>query len=202
MSLMNNKNFWDAHDNLIRYNQFYATSNPMRIFWGLEILEKAKKDSKLSEYFMHLNMYEFIWFEFIINFFSKFIYNYSRENYAYCNEYLKHIYDTSYRPFLIQFNNRRGNLYAASLCHILLDKYAKTHPEFEKVSIAELDKIVDSSIDFINYLDLLIYPSVKFKTVFRNNIEKLEVQDEFNLLSVTLGQKYYNRLKEKLHDFD
>jgi hypothetical protein len=196
MSLMNKKEFWEAHNKLIivsSYERFYRVKS-----WNLKILKSKKNDKYYSNYFTELDMFEFIWFQFILNFFSKFIFNYSKENYSYCNEYLMHIYKISYPPFLIQYSKYCGNY--ASHSYIILNEYEKVNPEFENKSIIEMDLIIQNSIDFLNYLDELIYPSIGFKNIFKKNIENLEVQNEFDLVNNSISSKYYNGFKNKIYE--
>ena len=195
---MANKDFWKAHDKLIGF-YCYDTSFTYTRFWSQRILNRRKNSINFSKYFSSLNMYEFIWFEFILNFYSKFIYNYSLSSYTYCNEYLKYTYEISYPPFLIQFSRETNGNYASD-CSILLDDYATNNSEFRNKSIEEIDLLVEHSIDFLNYLDQLVYPSIAFTTVLKNNIENAEVQKEFNISTSTLGKEFYTRLKNKLYE--
>jgi len=198
MSMMTNKHYWKAHNKLIGFSSNDTTFTYTKL-WSLRILKRRKNDKNFSNYFTPLNMYEFIWFEFILNFYSKFIFNYSKNNYTYCNEYLKYTYEISYPPFLIQFSRETNGIFASD-CSILLDDYARKDSEFENKSIEEIDLLVKHSIDFLNYLNQLVYPSVPFTTVFKNNIENAEVQKEFNITTSKLGKEFYNRFKNKLYE--
>jgi hypothetical protein len=200
MDLIHNKDFWEAHDHLVQVNYYEKTIWHYKVkTWNLKIHKHKLLNRNYSNLFEKIEMSEFIWFEFIINFYSKFIYNFSAENYSYCNEYLMNIYQIYSPPFLTLFS-KKTNGYYSTPCHTLLDDYNTKTDDFEINSISQMDLIIQNSINFLNYLDEVVYPEISFKTILKNNIDNNKVQEDFDLSNNGLASKYYYALKRKIDE--
>lgn len=199
MDLIKNKVLWEAHDQLFVVNGFSQSyQNYMVKTWNLKTFEKNIAPRFLKQC-PEMDMFDFIWFEFNLNFYSKLIFNYADAYYAYCNEYLQYVYKLATPPFLILYANT-SNIYCSAACFSLLNKYNKKNVDFEKRSIEQMEVIVQKSIDFLNLLDELIYPTISFKNVLHDHIEDKQVQLEFDLLNNGLGSKYYHALKNRINE--
>ena len=106
--------------------------------------------------------------------------------------FLKQWISKSIMKNLIDYILILENIIPEKLCEDILNEYEKVNPEFENKSIIEMALIIQNSIDFLNYLDELIYPSIGFKNIFKKNIENLEVQNEFDLVNNSISSKFYN----------